>query len=95
MYTAGLTYPLILLVEISRMTEVQSGENVKDQFQGLLKKHSLDCCIYIKFNDSETELKMVADSSEVASFWIRGLHVLIINKGMISCNLHNIGGKTY
>ena len=74
-----------VLVEIARMTEVQSGESVKDLFQGFLKKHSLDKCISIKFGDngSCTALNMVAESSEVADYWVRGLQKLIVNKGTL------------
>ena len=66
------------------MTDVLSGDSVKDLFQGFLKKHSLDRCISIKFGQNGngvTALNMVAESSEVADYWVRGLHKLIINKG--------------
>ena len=66
------------------MTDVLSGDSVRDIFQGFLKKHSLDRCISIKFgvNSNSTALNMVAESSEVADYWVRGLQKLIVNKGM-------------
>jgi len=68
--------------EIAKMTEVLSGESVRDHFQGFLKKHSLDSCISIKFGENGgLSLNMVAESNEVADFWVRGLQKLIINKG--------------
>jgi len=65
------------------MTDVLSGDSVRDLFQGFLKKHSLDRCISIKFgqNGNGAALNMVAESSEVADYWVRGLRKLIINKG--------------
>ena len=70
------------LVEIAKMTEVLSGESVRDHFQGFLKKHSLDSCISIKLGENGgLSLNMVAESNEVADFWVRGLQKLIINKG--------------
>ena len=68
------------------MTDVLSGDSVRDNFQGFLKKHSLDKCISIKFgqNGNGATLNMVAESSEVADYWVRGLQKLIINKGKFS-----------
>ena len=65
------------------MTDVLSGDSVRDLFQGFLKNYSLDRCISIKFgqNGNRATLNMVAESSEVADYWVRGLHKLIINKG--------------
>ena len=67
------------------MTEIQFGDSVKDLFQGFLKKHSLENCISIKFgnNGGSAALNVVAESREVADFWIRGLQKLIINRGNI------------
>lgn len=69
--------------KIDKMTEIQFGDSVKDLFQGFLKKHSLENCISIKFgnNGGSAALNVVAESREVADFWIRGLQKLIINKG--------------
>ena len=74
-----------ILVKIDKMTEIQFGDSVKDLFQGFLKKHSLENCISIKFgnNGGSAALNVVAESREVADFWIRGLQKLIINKGNI------------
>lgn len=68
--------------EIAKMTDVLSGDSVRDLFQGFLKNHSLDRCISIKFgqNGNRAALNMVAESSEVADYWVRGLRKLIINK---------------
>lgn len=65
------------------MTDVLTGDSVRDIFQGFLKKHSLDRCISIKFgqNGNGATLNMVAETSEVADCWVRGLQKLIINKG--------------
>ena len=65
------------------MTDVLSGDGVRDLFQGFLKKHSLDRCISIKFveNGNGATLNMVAESTEVADYWVRGLQKLISNKG--------------
>lgn len=69
--------------KIDKMSEIQFGDSVKDLFQGFLKKHSLDKCISIKFgnNGGSAALNVVAESREVADFWIRGLQRLIDNKG--------------
>lgn len=65
------------------MTDVLSGDSVRDLFQRFLKKHSLERCISIKFaeNGNGATLNMVAESSEVADYWVRGLQKLISNKG--------------
>lgn len=67
---------------IDKMTDVLSGESVSDLFQGFLKKHSPDSFISIKFGQNGgTILNMVAESKEVADFWVRGLRKLILNRG--------------
>ena len=69
------------------MTDVLSGESVSDLFQGFLKKHSPDSFISIKFGQNGgTTLNMVAESKEVADFWVRGLRKLILNKGLFISN---------
>ena len=72
------------------MTDVLSGDSVRDLFQGYLKKHSLDRCISIKFgnNSNGAALNMVAESSEMADCWVRGLQKLIINKGIYIMFIH-------
>lgn len=84
------------LVEIAKMTDVLSGDSVKDLFQGFLKKHSLDRCISIKFGQNGngvTALNMVAESSKVADYWVRGLHKLIINKGKFRQTKSRLSGN--
>lgn len=69
------------------MTDVLSGESVSDRFQGFLKKHTPDSFISIKFGQNDgTTLNMVAESKEVADFWVRGLQKLIVNKGVFISN---------
>ena len=69
------------------MTDVLSGESVSDLFQGFLKKHSPDSFISIKFGQNGgTTLNMVAESKEVADFWVRGLRKLILNRGLFISN---------
>lgn len=65
------------------MTEVLSGESVRDIFQGFLKKHPLESCMSVKFGpNGGLSLNMVAESTEVADYWIRGLQKLIVNQGV-------------
>ena len=69
------------------MTDVLSGESVSDLFQGFLKKHTPDSFISITFGQNRgTTLNMVAESKEVADFWVRGLQKLIVNKGVFISN---------
>ena len=78
------------------MTDVLSGDSVRDLFQGFLKKHSLDRCISIKFGQNGngvTALNMVAESSKVADYWVRGLHKLIINKGKFRQTKSRLSGN--
>ena len=81
------------------MTEVLTGESVRDQFQGFLKKHSLESCISIKLGENGgLSLNMVAESTEVADYWVRGLQKLIVNKGaygevVVDISLNNVVGK--
>ena len=64
------------------MTEVLTGESVRNLFQGFLKKHSLKSCISVKFGENGgLSLNMVAESIEVADYWVRGLQKLIVNQG--------------
>ena len=64
------------------MTEVLTGESVRNLFQGFLKKHSLESCISVKFGDNGgLSLNMVAESKDVADYWVRGLQKLIVNQG--------------
>ena len=79
---------LCVLVAIDKMTDVLSGESVRDLFQGFLKKHSPDSFISIKFGQNGgTTLNMVAESKEVADFWVRGLRKLILNRGLFISNM--------
>ena len=79
--------------EIDQMTEVLSGESVRDIFEGFLKRHSLGNCISIKFGENQgNALNMVAESKTVANIWLRGLRKLILNKGIFNFRfnfLHN------
>lgn len=80
-----------MLVAIDTMTDVLSGESVSDLFRGFLKKHSPDSFISIKFGQNGgTTLNMVAESKEVADFWVRGLKKLIVNKGLFISNKRSL-----
>ncbi|XP_032234673.2 1-phosphatidylinositol 4,5-bisphosphate phosphodiesterase delta-4 isoform X2 [Nematostella vectensis] len=68
--------------EIAQITDVLSGDDVKETLGDLAKKYSLDTCISVKFG-ADRSLDLVAKSVDTANLWLVGLQTLINNQNTI------------
>ena len=65
--------------EISSITHIQSGENVRERFRHRVTRESITSSVSITFTNREP-LNFIVESPQVAKYWCEGLQALVDNK---------------